>query len=140
MRAPEPVAQHGPAVLLQGLGVSEVYALAEAGLQWMKGQGIKTEQMARLRGYRDVLAAAHTDRMSAVGHTFAEVTVAESHSESQDGDDWMSIADVAAELSLSARHARRLAPKLGGVRIGASWVVRKAPVLTFKAARERKAA
>jgi len=135
---PAPVQQHGLAVLLQGIGVSEVYALVEAGLQWMKGQGIKAEQLTRLRGYRDVLAAAHDDRMSDCGHEFAEATAAESNSQCQDGDDWMSIAEAAAALTLSDRHARRLAPELGGVRIGATWMVRKAPVLALKRQRQRR--
>ena len=135
---PPPVSQHGLAVLLQGSGLSEVFILVEAGLRRMENQGIKAEQMARLRRHRDVLAAAHDDRMSHPGHEFAGVVVAESNSHCQDGDDWMSIAEAATELSLTTRHLRRLAPILGGTRIGNSWMVKKAPVLTLKRQRERR--
>ena len=38
--------------------------------------------------------------------------MAESHSDSQDVDDWIDVAEAAELLAVSRRHVRRLAPSL----------------------------
>ena len=105
---PKPVTQHGLAVLLQGLGVSEVFILVEAGLRWVETQGIRAEQMARLRRHRDVVAKAHDDRMFSKEHELPAYVVAEEHSIRQDVADLITVADAAKELSYSVQHVRRL--------------------------------
>jgi ABC-type dipeptide/oligopeptide/nickel transport system ATPase subunit len=81
--------------------------------------------------------------MSANGHEFASYQVVESHSDSQDEDDWIDVAAAAELLVVSRRHVRRLAPSLSpgqAKRIGTSWALRKAPVLALAQERKRKAA
>ena len=106
---PEPVQQHDFAVLLQGRGISEVFVLVEAGLQYMKGQCLAPNQWGRLRGYRDALARAHDDRMRTDAHDLPAYVVAEAHSKRYDVADLMSIADAAEKLERSEQHVRRLA-------------------------------
>jgi hypothetical protein len=123
--------------VLQGRGVSEVYALVEAGLRWMKDQGIRTDQMARLRDYRDVLAQAHDDRMSATGRELPVYVVAESHSEGQDDADWISVAEASAELGVSPRQVRRLSMVYQlGRRFGTTWALDRGAVRALKRQRE----
>lgn len=133
-----PVQQHGPAVLLQGVGVSEIYALVEAGLRWMKGQGIKPEQMARMMGYRDVLAAAHTTRMSADGHKLGDYVVAERYSIRRDVADLTTVANAAEEIGCSQRHVRRLVGTGALRREPAFGLLIRSDVLTYKQQRERR--
>jgi hypothetical protein len=136
--SPPPVQQHGLAVLLQGLGVSEVYTLVEAGLKWMKGQGIKAEQMTRLHSYRDVLAQAHDDRMFAKEHELPTYVVAEAHSKCQDVADLMTVADAAKELRYTVQHVRRLV-RAGVLQQGSFGLILRSDVLTQKLERKRGA-
>jgi hypothetical protein len=135
---PPPVSQHGLAVLLQGLGVSEVYTLVEAGLRWVQGQGIKPEQMTRLRGYRDVLAQAHDDRMFSKEHELPTYVVAETHSKCQDVADLMTVAEAAKELRYTVQHVRRLA-RAGVLQQGSFGLILRSDVLTLKRQRKRGA-
>ncbi|WP_264992407.1 type IV toxin-antitoxin system AbiEi family antitoxin domain-containing protein, partial [Mycobacterium montefiorense] len=137
--SPPPVSQHGAAVLLQGIGVSEVYAVFEAGLRWMKGQGIKAEQMTRLCGYRDVLARAHDDRMFADEHGFPTYVVVEAHSRCQDVADLITVADAAEALGYTPQHVRRLARSGRLQREGISGLLIRSDVLTLKRQRKRSA-
>lgn len=135
---PAPVQQYGYCVLLQSTGISEVYALVEAGLRWMKGQGIRSEQMTRLRGYRDVLAQAHDDRMFAKEHDFPIYVAAEAHSKCQDVQDLMTVADAAKELKYTMQHVRRLA-RAGILQQGAFGLLVRSDVLALKRQRKRGA-
>lgn len=89
--------------------------------------------------YAGLLAAIHT-AMSESGHEDAEPAARQTHSTSQDGDDWMSTTQAAQLLGVTPRQARRLAPRMsGGVRVGNTWVFAKAPVLALAEQRKRKA-
>lgn len=129
-----PVQQLGDAVTFKGADV----------LQSLRGCINARIRQCRLNGespmkYARVLAAIHDALMSDCGHDVAESVADQQHSKSQDGDDWMSITEAAEALDLSGRQVRRLAPRLSGVRVGASWVLPKAPVLALAKERERNA-
>lgn len=135
---PPPVSHHGCAVLLQGHGISEIYVLVEAGLRWMKGQGIKAEQMARLRDYRDVLARAHDDqRMFLKEHELPTYVVVEQHSNRQDVADLMAVADAAKELGYTVQNVRRLARTGLLQRERTSGLLIRSDVLALKRQRKR---
>ena len=136
---PEPVAQHGLAVLLQGRGVSEVFMLVEAGLRYMKNQCLKPEQMQRLRQHRDVLARAHDDRMSTNGRELPVYVAVEAHSECQDIADLMKVAAAAKELGCTERHVRRMVHSGLLQREGTFGLLIKSDVLALKQQRKRGA-
>lgn len=133
-----PVQAHGLAVLLQGAGISEVFILVEAGLRYMKDQGLKREQYTRLKSHRDILAEAHDERMSTNGHDLPVYVVREAHSVRQDVADLITVADAAAELGYTERHVRRLAHAGLLQRGGIPGLLIRSDVLTL-AARRRKA-
>ena len=135
---PEPVQQHGLAVLLQGVGISEVFILVEAGLRRMENQGIRCEQMARLRRHRDVLAAAHDDRMFAKEHDLPVYVAAQRHSVRQDVADLITVADAAEELNYTVQHIRRLARAGTLQRENTSGLLFRTGVLALKRKRERR--
>ncbi|GJF09558.1 hypothetical protein NGTWS0302_24090 [Mycolicibacterium cyprinidarum] len=88
--------------------------------------------------YAALLAAIY-DAMSQTRHEDAETAAEQTHSNSQDGDDWMSTTQVALLLGVTTRQVQRQAPKLRAVRVGNTWVFRKAPVLALAEERKRKA-
>ncbi|GJF09513.1 hypothetical protein NGTWS0302_23980 [Mycolicibacterium cyprinidarum] len=88
--------------------------------------------------YAKLLAAIY-DAMSETRHEDAETAAEQTHSNSQDGDDWMSTTQVALLLGVTTRQVQRQAPKLRAVRVGNTWVFRKAPVLALAEERKRKA-
>ena len=75
--------------------------------------------------------------MSAVGHEDAVYVLAEKHSIGQDND-WLSVAEAAAELGLSERQVRRLAREGLGARKGREWRVPRSKVLALKQERDWK--
>lgn len=66
------------------------------------------------------LAEALTSAMAATGQTDMPKTVAAEHVSHEDIPS-IPLAEAARRLTVSARHARRLAPKLGGRRVGGRW-------------------
>ncbi|MEW5808565.1 MAG: helix-turn-helix domain-containing protein [Actinomycetota bacterium] len=133
------VQQFGLCVLLQGQGLSEVYALVEAGWRYMKGQGIKAEQMQRLQAYRHILATAHDERLRfAKEHELATYVAVDAHSEGQDVADLISVADAAKELGFSVQHVRRLARSGLLQRAAFSGLLIRSDVLALKRQRARR--
>jgi ABC-type dipeptide/oligopeptide/nickel transport system ATPase subunit len=133
---PPAVQQVGGAVLVQGQGLDQFMKCVLAQIRVAQRSGYSVEPYAQL------LRTIHTARsMSANGHEFASYQVVESHSDSQDEDDWIDVAAAAELLVVSRRHVRRLAPSLSpgqAKRIGKSWALRKAPVLALAEQRRSK--
>jgi len=135
---PPPVQQVGGAVLVQGReGLDQFAKCVLAQIRETQRNGYSVEPYAQL------LRTIHTARMSgsANGHELASYQVVQSHSDGQDVDDWIDVAEAAELLAVSRRHVRRLAPSLsagGAKRIGNTWALRKAPVLALAEQRRRR--
>ena len=134
---PPPVQQVGAAVLVQGKDALDQFAKCVlAQIRETQRNGYSVEPYAQL------LRTIHRARgLSVNGQELATYVVAESHSDSQDEDDWIDVAEAAELLVVSRRHVRRLAPSLSpgqAKRIGRSWALRKAPVLALAEERRRR--
>jgi hypothetical protein len=128
---PPDVQQHSDGLLVRGDELQLMYFCLHAGAQKLRRDGLSAARVEQLK------AVVHRALMSPLRHDFADSAAAESCSAGQDGDnDSMNANSAAAELNISVRHAQRLAPSLGAVRIGRSWAFRRAPVLGLKRERE----
>lgn len=133
-----PVQQMGGAVLVQSPEMlAAVYGCVRAGIERRSRDGLASGHLAELQ---KLLRRAH---MSATRHELVSYQVVESHSEGQDGGDWIDVAEAAAELALGRRQTQRLAQQLArralAKRIGNSWALNRAPVLALAEQRKRKA-
>lgn len=111
--APAPVQRLAPGVvLLTGAGVDAArYAAAVA---------IRARHRNGMSASRDLERLYNATTMSATGQTDLEPSL--------DADDdgvteWATTEEAATLLGCSARHARRLAPRLGGRRAGRGWLI-----------------
>jgi hypothetical protein len=130
------VQQVGGAVVVQGDCLQHLIASVLALIREMQRNGY-----APPSALADLLTKAHAARMSQPRHEFASYQVVESHSEGQDVDDWIDVAEAATVLAISRRHVQRLAPSLSpgdAKRIGNSWALRKAPVLALANERRKR--
>lgn len=136
MSGADPVQQAGSAVLVQGRAALDLLAKCVlAQIREVQRNGYSVEPYAQL------LRTIHTARMSQPRHEFASYQVVEAHSNSQDVDDWIDVAEAAEVLAVTRRQMQRLTLKQfapGDVkRIGNSWALKRAPVLAL--AEQRKA-
>jgi hypothetical protein len=133
---PPAVQQLGGAVVVQGDCLQHLMASVLALMREMQRNGY-----APPSALGDLLAKAHPARMSQPRHEFASYQVVEAHSEGQDVDDWIDVAEAAEVLAVTRRQVQRLALKQfapGDVkRIGNSWALKRAPVLALAEARRR---
>jgi hypothetical protein len=135
---PPPVQQVGPALLVQGKeGLDQLAKCVLAQIREMQRNGYSPAPYAQL------LRTIHAARMSQPRHEFASYQLVETHSESQDADDWIGVTEAAQALGVGIRQMQRLAHSLSpgqAKRIGKSWTLKRAPVLALAAERQRKAA
>jgi hypothetical protein len=128
------VQQLGPAILIQGDALGDLYLCIVAGAPVMSRNGHST---ARLHAVKQHLGRA---LMAARGQSVADRVGAEQHSNCQGADDWMSIEEAAAVLTVTQRHARRLARiHQLGARVGSTWTLSRGAVLALKAERKLNA-
>ena len=137
------VQQVGGAIIVQGDCLQHLLAAVLALMREMHANGF-----AHPPALADLLIKAHAARtthrardMSANGHELATYVVAESHSEGQDVDDWIDVAEAAKLLRIGHRQMRRLAPSLSpgqARRIGRAWALKRAPVLALAEQRRRR--
>jgi hypothetical protein len=133
---PPAVQQVGGFVVVQGDCLQHLMASVLALMREMQRNGY-----APPSALVDLLTKAHAARMSQPRHEFAGYEVVEAHSEGQDVDDWIDVAEAAEVLAVTRRQVQRLAPSLSpgdAKRIGNSWAFRKAPVLALAAERRRR--
>ncbi|TPG31644.1 hypothetical protein [Mycolicibacterium hodleri] len=133
---PPAVQQVGAAVLVQGDGLEHVKACVLALMREMQRNGY-----APPPALADLLTKAHAARMSQTRQEFVSYQVVEAHSESQDVDDWIGVAEAAQTLGVGIRQMQRLAQNLspGQVkRIGNSLALKRAPVLALAAQRKAR--
>lgn len=131
-----PVQQVGGAVLVQGK--ESLHQLAQCVLALMRE--MHRNGYAPPPALADLLTKAHAARMSDNGHELVSYQVLQAHSESQDVDDWIDVAEAARILGVSERQARRLALNLlpgQAKRIGNTRALRRAPVLALAEQRRR---
>ena len=128
-----PPVQIGPAVLVQDAEtLRHLYFCVKAGIQKCSHDGVSP---AHLHPLAALLRRAY---MSAVGHEDAVYVLAEEHSIGQDND-WLSVAEAAAELGLGERQVRRFAEAGLGTHKGREWRLLRSKVLELKAERDWKA-
>jgi hypothetical protein len=131
------VQQNGDAVIIQGRdGLDQIAKCVLAQIREVQRNGYSVEPYAQL------LRTIHAARMSDNGHELASDQLLQSHSESQDVDDWIDVTAAADVLAVSPRQVRRLAPSFtpgNAKRIGNSWALKQAPVLALAEERKRKA-
>jgi hypothetical protein len=134
LRNPVPPAQTGPAVLVQDREtLRHPYFCVHAGIQKLHRDGLSSQHLEPLKG---LLRRAI---MSANRHEFPVYVLAEEHSTGQETD-WLTVAEAAAELDLSARQVCRLARDgLGTRKGGREWRLPRSRVVTLKQERDWKA-
>ena len=103
----------------------------KAGIQKCSHDGVSP---AHLHPLAALLRRAY---MSAVGHEDAVYVLAEEHSIGRDND-WLRVAEAAAEIGLSERQVRRLAREGLGTRKGREWRLPRSKVLALKQERDWK--
>jgi hypothetical protein len=130
VNAPPPVQRLGSAVLIQGPAVLELMRLAVLG--------------AKLRSTRDGIAMPDSTRrlIQALADAAGDVAAGGQRDMAEDPDpaswqvvDGVTTKEVAGMLQLSQRQARRLAPALGGRKVGGVLLVDRDAALAFAAER-----
>ena len=133
---PQPVQQVGSAVLVQGKeALDQVAKCVLAQIRETQRNGYSVEPYAQL------LRTIHTARMSPPRHEFVSYQVVEAHSEGQDVDDWIDVAEAAEVLGVGIRQMQRLAlnfPPGEAKCIGNSRALKRAPVLALAEERRRR--
>lgn len=132
----ERVMQVGGAVLIQGKeGLDQIAKCVLAQIRELNRNGYSSAPYAQL------LTTIHAARMSQPRHELVSYQLVESHSDSQDVDDWIDVAEAAAILEISGRQMQRLAREFapGHVRsIGTSRALKRAPVLALATQRRKR--
>ena len=108
-----------------------LYFCVQAGIQKCSHDGVSP---AHLHPLAVLIRRAY---MSASGHEHPVYALAEEHSFGQDND-WLSVAEAAAELGLGERQVRRIAKAGLGTRKGREWRLPRSKVLPLKQKRDSR--
>lgn len=131
------ITRHGDAVTIRGAKLlASAYQATLAGIARRSRDGLPSPELRALaRALRDAHDMSHErQEIGTSVPTSPELN-------GQDLSDLISVADAAGLLRLSRRQVQRLVAGPGGldgVRVGRTWMLSKAPVLTL--ARERQVA
>lgn len=125
-------------VLLRGSALAHVSRLADVGARVVeRGDGIAPHPELR-RLLEELRAeAAEVPAVSATGHADVRGPGGWAESGAMGWTDPVDGGEAALMLGVGVRQLRRLAPSLGGRKVGGSWVFERAAVAAFAA--ERKA-
>jgi hypothetical protein len=131
----------GPGVvLLRGVAAVEAMHLVDAGYRVAESR--KSSYLGHFRDIRTAFRRAYElAEMSSARHDDTTLSGATPDSDSvvceEDGRP-LSTADAAELLSVTVRHAQRLAPELGGFFVGGRWEFDESAVLAYKAQRAQR--
>jgi hypothetical protein len=125
MSAPEVITAGGGWVMLRGLALADTSRAVSYVVKQGRRDGVRAPRLARLEAALRTEVAASNGHADASGDKIVIPFVA----------DMLSTEEVAAQMHISPRHARRQADELGGRKIGHSWVFDA--VLVHAAAAER---
>jgi hypothetical protein len=119
----QPVQQVGGAIIVQGQhGLDQLAKCVLAQIRETQRNGYSVVP------YAELLRTIHSARMSQPRHELASYQLVQAHSESQDVDDWIGVAEAAEALGVGIRQMQRLAHSLSpgqAKRIGNSWTLRR---------------
>jgi excisionase family DNA binding protein len=137
MTDPPPIVQDGATVTITGAALlAAVYRCVLDGIARRRRDGYPTHALQQLAR---ALRRAHDEVTSYQRHEVSHAGETSACCDGQEPRDWCTTGEAALLLGLSRRQAQRLAAETGldGVRVGRTWMLRLAPVLTL--ADERKA-
>jgi len=131
-----PVSQHHGVITVQGEpGLQLVAHCARVAIR-QAPQGVSTHALRNLHSV--AISALARSRQGNL-----DCRAAEPNWNGQGGDDWIDVAEAAAELGLSRRSVQRLALTLHGSgkarRVGDSWALKRSAALALARERRRKA-